>query len=278
MFRRYAITTLAALGILTSSASAATFYSDVPSAHWAAPAIQWASGLGYMTGPANKPGIFEPAGIVNRAQLAAVIWRHDQTLQKQINDLHVRLDLLERGEGRSSSRRSSSSSKTTAMSAVLMGSQEVPVVNTIATGYATFELDGDDLEYDITVDRLSSAITGAHFHRGAPGVSGPVIEPITFSGNRATGTWRNLTNTELADLLAGRLYVNVHTNSYPNGEIRGQVTIGTASSPSSRSSVSSSRSSSSSSSSLSSMSSSSFSSVSSSSSSFSSSSSSVSSI
>ena len=34
-----------------------------------------------------------------------------------------------------------------------------------------------------------------------------------------------LTEAQAADLLAGRWYVNIHTASYPGGELRGQVTI-----------------------------------------------------
>jgi hypothetical protein len=33
-----------------------------------------------------------------------------------------------------------------------------------------------------------------------------------------------LTDAQLADLQAGRMYLNIHTEQYPDGEIRGQVT------------------------------------------------------
>jgi hypothetical protein len=32
-----------------------------------------------------------------------------------------------------------------------------------------------------------------------------------------------LTDTQAAELLGGMYYVNIHTNAYPRGEIRGQL-------------------------------------------------------
>ncbi len=107
--------------------------------------------------------------------------------------------------------------------ASLRGSNEVPSVSTLASGTGTFSLTYAGLQYDITVAGLSGSIVGAHFHHAAVGVSGPVIEPLTFNGNRATGTWTDLTASERHDILHGAIYINVHSQEYPNGEIRGQV-------------------------------------------------------
>ena len=118
-------------------------------------------------------------------------------------------------------------SSVTFSTTMLNGAKEVPPNASMATGTGTFTLTSSGLQYDITLKGLSgSVITGAHFHRGAVGVSGPVLEPISFNTTtlRATGTWTDLTAGERDDLLAGRVYVNVHTNAYPNGEIRGQLT------------------------------------------------------
>lgn len=212
---------------------AATVFRDVPPTHWAFDSIQWASGHGIMTGPGDRPGTFDPAGTVNRAQLATALARHNNALQAQINDLQVRLHLLELKLGVGSpSPSANSSSSAQSFSAMLTGGQETPAVSTSATGDATFTWNGTSLTYDITVRNLSSAITAAHFHTGAPGVAGPVAMPISFSGNHATGTWSNLSPQQRADLMAGRLYVNVHATNHPDGEIRGQVTLNTGGSSS----------------------------------------------
>jgi len=107
--------------------------------------------------------------------------------------------------------------------ASLRGSNEVPPVTTLASGTGIFTLTYAGLQYDITVAGLSGSIVGAHFHRATVGMSGPVIEPLTFNGNRAIGTWTDLTGSERHDILHGEIYVNVHSQEYPDGEIRGQV-------------------------------------------------------
>lgn len=114
--------------------------------------------------------------------------------------------------------------------ATLNGAQEVPPVPTPATGFGAFTLSsaGDSLTFEITVQDLSSAIIAAHFHRAETGVNGPVVRNIAFSGNQAAGIWTStdaqpLTPFLVAELLAGRIYVNVHTTMHPAGEIRGQL-------------------------------------------------------
>ncbi len=115
---------------------------------------------------------------------------------------------------------------TMSFSAMLTGIQEVPPVITTATGSGTFTLRANGLQYDVTVQNLSGSITAAHFHEGDSGISGPVVSPvITFVGNRATGTWTDIPDAQRNALLDRRIYVNVHTARYANGEIRGQVLI-----------------------------------------------------
>lgn len=51
-------------------------FTDVPSDHWAAKAINWVNNVGLMVGPQQGSlGIFDPAGFVNRAQLATIVER-----------------------------------------------------------------------------------------------------------------------------------------------------------------------------------------------------------
>ncbi|MDZ7308627.1 MAG: endolytic transglycosylase MltG, partial [candidate division KSB1 bacterium] len=119
--------------------------------------------------------------------------------------------------------------------ATLNGSQEVPPVTTPANGSGSFTLNatGTELSFSVTVNNLSSAIAAAHFHNAPAGVNGPPVRTITadFSGNTAGGVWRNndpepLTPALVAELLAGKIYVNVHTATNPGGEVRGQLRPG----------------------------------------------------
>ena len=109
-----------------------------------------------------------------------------------------------------------------ALTARLTGMQETPPVATTAMGTGSFVLTLSGLQYDITVQGLSSDITAAHFHLGDSGIGGPAIFSITFVGNHATGTWTGITADQREAILNGVVYVNVHTTLHPDGEIRGQ--------------------------------------------------------
>lgn len=76
---------------------------------------------------------------------------------------------------------------------------------------------------------LSTAISAAHIHRGARGQIGPIVKTLTTSGNLGSGNWSQQENPEpmspdiVNDMLAGNLYVDIHTASNPDGELRGQI-------------------------------------------------------
>ncbi|NIT57078.1 MAG: CHRD domain-containing protein, partial [Aliifodinibius sp.] len=118
--------------------------------------------------------------------------------------------------------------------AYLDGDQEVPPVTTTGTGMGTFALNGDStmLMYEITIQNLTGNIVASHFHNAPAGTNGGVVKTI-FSGSAGTdttfsGIWTSsdsepLTPALVHELLAGNLYINVHTDQFPPGEIRGQV-------------------------------------------------------
>jgi len=64
--------------------------------------------------------------------------------------------------------------------------------------------------------------TAAHLHRGAPGVNSPVLFTLTGGGAFFGGSFA-LDAGLLADLLAGRIYVDAHSTAQPLGEVRGQI-------------------------------------------------------
>ncbi|MBE2255870.1 MAG: CHRD domain-containing protein [Ignavibacteria bacterium] len=115
----------------------------------------------------------------------------------------------------------------------LTGSQENPPVTTTASGTGAFTLtNSNGLNFSITVNGLSGAITGAHFHFGEVKTNGPVVKDLTtfISGNTIKGSWKSTDTQPLNDslikaLLTGKIYVNIHTAANPNGEIRGQVNL-----------------------------------------------------
>ena len=120
----------------------------------------------------------------------------------------------------------------------LSGDQEVPPVKTCGKGKGTVLVNSEtkEVEYDIYVKKLSSDIdldVGVHFHRGERGENGPILKALNIEKRdgkyRFKGVWspkdasQPLTQKDLDDLLSGRVYANVHTTKYPNGEVRGQV-------------------------------------------------------
>jgi hypothetical protein len=119
-------------------------------------------------------------------------------------------------------------------SATLQGVNEVPPNASPATGTASITVTSSTtVSYTIAFSGLSSGATAAHIHIGAPGVSGPVVVPLvlgTAAGN-TTGTAAGTAtvSSALAAALAsnpGGYYVNVHSATFPGGEIRGQLTAG----------------------------------------------------
>jgi hypothetical protein len=118
----------------------------------------------------------------------------------------------------------------------LSGSEEVPPVQTEATGVAEFTPGEDSVAYSINATNIEGATAG-HIHLGKQGENGPVVvtlfkydspmnevsESGTFTVDKLEGP---LAGKQLSDLaIAGAnatLYVNIHTQQNPNGEIRGQ--------------------------------------------------------
>jgi hypothetical protein len=108
--------------------------------------------------------------------------------------------------------------------ATINSAQEVPPTGSTATGLGCFMLDASSmLHYDIAYSGLSAPETGAHIHGPAPaGANAGVMFPLP-GGSPKVGMVGPLSAQQIADLNAGRLYVNIHSQNFPGGEIRGQI-------------------------------------------------------
>ena len=121
--------------------------------------------------------------------------------------------------------------RTIPVNGTFSGLQEVPANTSTATGTVVGNYDQRSslLAIKINYAGLTDTAKLAHIHRGAAGVNGPV--QIDFSGlgftfGARSGTFTKiifLNATQAADLLAGNLYVNIHTGNFPGGEIRAQL-------------------------------------------------------
>lgn len=118
--------------------------------------------------------------------------------------------------------------ETFACTTSLDGSQEVPPVETEGTGSASvaFDSDTNELSWEIEFTGLSGPATGAHFHGpAAEGANAGVqvnIGDVSGLTSPIEGS-AELTAEQASALLDGELYINIHTEANPNGEIRGQV-------------------------------------------------------
>lgn len=101
--------------------------------------------------------------------------------------------------------------------------------NPDGSGSATITLDPDTGEvcWDMTAEGIG-AVTQSHIHEGAEGVSGGVVVPLDVEGFE--GSSEGCVEDQDADVLQAihdspeGYYVNLHTEDFPAGAIRGQLT------------------------------------------------------
>ena len=125
--------------------------------------------------------------------------------------------------------------------ALIQPGQEVPPIasrNAFGNAFMTLDVSTAMPCYSISyaadgAPDLSSGEIFAHFHGPAlPGVNAGVLFDISpmppgpsLLGSPKVGCVGPVTGALLSDLIAGLWYINIHSNAFPGGEIRGQVII-----------------------------------------------------
>jgi hypothetical protein len=132
-------------------------------------------------------------------------------------------------------------------SAELTGDMEVPAVKTTAKGMSMFMLSDDmqSMSYSISVENLADPFA-AHIHWATEGQNGPAVVTLfprgqfiaaegavmgllaegTFTAEDLSGPLEGMSIDDLLEgIIVGTAYVNIHTNAYPDGEIRGQIEV-----------------------------------------------------
>lgn len=110
------------------------------------------------------------------------------------------------------------------MSISLKGDAEVPPVTTSATASGQITVMPD---HTVSGSIKFSGITPtmAHIHEGAAGKNGPPIITLTkvAGDGYVVPPAAKLTSSQYASFAAGNLYVNVHSEKHPGGELRAQL-------------------------------------------------------
>lgn len=109
--------------------------------------------------------------------------------------------------------------------ATMAASEEVSPGPAGGAGTAKITIDGAQLCYDLTWNAATGTPIAGHIHQGPKGASGPIL--VTLSPTTAH------TCTTVAPMIASGIasnpsgyYVNLHTQAYPDGAIRGQLAAG----------------------------------------------------
>jgi len=138
----------------------------------------------------------------------------------------------------------------------LKGFEEIPTLSTPGTGRfeARLSHDGQSVDYELEYQDTESDVLQAHIHLGAPAFNGgimvflcsnlvdpappPGTQPCPASGGIIQGTFsaanviggaaaQGVSPGEFEEVIramrAGAAYANVHTETRPGGEIRGQI-------------------------------------------------------
>ncbi|MEE2527641.1 CHRD domain-containing protein [Pseudarthrobacter sp. J75] len=109
--------------------------------------------------------------------------------------------------------------------------QETTGSNTGASGFFSYTIDGSQLCYTLTARNLSVPAGAAHIHVGDRNEAGGIVIPLVVGSGT---TWTHsacpvltdpahLAALEAIEANPRDYYVNVHTPTFPGGEIRGQL-------------------------------------------------------
>jgi hypothetical protein len=107
---------------------------------------------------------------------------------------------------------------------MLSGRQQVPPVSSSAAGTAMIEVAPDrTVSGKVTYSGVDATV--AHIHQGSRGSNGPPVVPLTKVSDSAfeVPQGARLTEEQYEQYKKDNLYVNIHSQRYPGGELRAQL-------------------------------------------------------
>ena len=109
--------------------------------------------------------------------------------------------------------------------AALSGANEIPANDSGANGEAVAVYDTQTrmLEWTVSYSDTSGPLIGAHFHGPATeSANAGVLVPMTVTESPIEGS-AELSEEQAEFLEGGSIYVNLHTERFPGGELRGNL-------------------------------------------------------
>ncbi|ODT21225.1 MAG: CHRD domain-containing protein [Kaistia sp. SCN 65-12] len=116
--------------------------------------------------------------------------------------------------------------ETVSYKADLSGKAESPPTTSAGQGSvaAVYDPANKTLVWTVNFTDLTGPVTAAHFHGpAAAGENAPPVIPIKSALTTPIKGSVTLTDQQAAELEAGKIYFNLHTAKFPNGEVRGQL-------------------------------------------------------
>jgi hypothetical protein len=119
----------------------------------------------------------------------------------------------------------------------LQGSSEIPPNNSTAAGKASFWVHSDRTLNGV-VETSGMSSTAAYLYVGGAGETGPVVMALVRAGSDgpvglesapvSSAGWSTprsarFTEEQYRAYLSGQVYLNVHSERYPEGELRAQL-------------------------------------------------------
>jgi len=114
-------------------------------------------------------------------------------------------------------------------SATLSGASEVPAVTTEANGNAFLRLNLNNGHLRGYIQTIGITVTSAHIHQGKEGATGAPIVTLEIVSTTGDSTLikvpdnTNVKKEQIKAILNKGAYVNIHSDAFPAGEIRGQL-------------------------------------------------------
>jgi hypothetical protein len=151
------------------------------------------------------------------------VWNYPESLEEAIEDgrVYVRIDTAAQPSG---AIRGQVVASISVMDEDQVVTSPPSPSGAIGIGFISLDRAGGRMGYDVRLLGMSASNDNTVIHAFAPFGQGAPAQHTLPSGNPKRGIW-SFGTSNLLNVLDQRVYIDAHTDSNPDGEIRGQVNI-----------------------------------------------------